>query len=155
MKWILWLSFENAHEWKPHHWNPQELRTWLSLHILSQKDNFFSIHTFRRFHFLFSRLNRERCFAELAIACLFISVRFSKRCEWSSLPELVSHQPTPPNFQMPMGWNSCHVMIFVSSIPSFHTKLDRPLSADNFTSFLCLAWATYEKSRKGWWINHT
>ena len=37
--------------------------------------------SFKRFHFLFSRLNKERCFAELAIACLFISVRFSKRCE--------------------------------------------------------------------------
>ena len=26
ISWIFGLFFENAHEWKPHHWNPQEPR---------------------------------------------------------------------------------------------------------------------------------
>ena len=28
ISWIFWLFFENAHERKPHHWNPQKPKTW-------------------------------------------------------------------------------------------------------------------------------
>ena len=28
MSWIFWLFFQNVHEWKLDHWNPQEQRPW-------------------------------------------------------------------------------------------------------------------------------
>ena len=40
ISWIFGLLFENSHKWKPHHWNPQEPRTWC------MPENIFYIYKF-------------------------------------------------------------------------------------------------------------
>ena len=44
ISWIFGLCFENGHEWKPHHWNPQEPRIWCMHLMINRSQKFWEIH---------------------------------------------------------------------------------------------------------------